>query len=289
MTDVSGAATGSFQAFTGISVPVGLVDVGANFLDDPPPYTPVLAAGAASLVGFEPNPRALADLIARQGPGETYLPHAIGDGREHTLRVCRAEGMTSLLEPDPRVLGLFHGFSQWGEVLEHRLVPTVRLDDVPEIRVMDYLSMDIQGAELMALRHAEKRLAEAVMLRIEVEFLPLYKGQPLFADIDLFLRDRGFVLHCFSPLVKRTVQPLIVNNSVYEGLNQLLWADAVFVRDFTRPEIMTDHQLLALARLAHEIQGSFDLSLHLLQHYDQRTTADLAGRYRDRLLGEEQA
>ena len=52
------------------------------------------------MVGFEPNPDALAELNRKKGPHETYLPHAIGDGQTHQFKVCRAPGMSSLLEPN---------------------------------------------------------------------------------------------------------------------------------------------------------------------------------------------
>lgn len=275
----------SFKALVGIDVPVRVVDIGANMIESEPPYAPLLRAGSAEVVGFEPNPEALDRLNKIKGPCETYLPHAVGDGGRHLLHFCAAEGMTSLLKPNPRVLSLFHGFSEWGRVVSEREVDTVRLDDIPETAGIDLLKMDIQGAELIVLRNAVERLKDAVVVQAEVEFLPMYEDQPLFSDIDIFMRERGFVFHRFFPTVSRVIEPLVVDNNIYAGLSQLLWADAIFVRDFTRPEDLTDRQLIVMARIAHECYQSIDLALHLLGEKDRRAGTQLGPAYLNALTG----
>src|SRR5882762_1713843 len=196
----------NLSTLLGVSCIIKVVDVGANPIDGPAPYASLLASGCAEVVGFEPNADALAKLARQKGPRETYLPYAIGDGRQHTLYRCRSDGMTSLLQPNPEVLQLIHGFWVWGQVVRTELVETKRIDDIPETAALDYLKMDIQGAELMVLQHATDRLRHAVAIHTEVEFLPMYVGQPLFSDVDQFLRQHGFVLHRFNPLVTRAVK-----------------------------------------------------------------------------------
>lgn len=269
----------SFRALTDTDVRVKIVDVGANPIDSLPPYEPLLRRGVADVVGFEPNPEGLAKLNAQKGPFETYLPHAIGDGQRHTLHFCAAPGMTSLLEPNPAVLNLFHGFPSWGQVVATEEVDTMRLDDIPETVGLDLLKMDIQGAELMVLRNAEARLADALVIQVEVEFLPMYIGQPLFGDLHIFMREHGFVFHRFFPEVSRTIRPLLMDNNIYAGLSQLLWADAIFVRDFTDMTPLSDRQLQAMAAIMHECYQSVDLVLHLLTELDRRTGESTASRY----------
>ncbi len=269
-----------FRALTGGETPrAKVIDIGANPIDADPPYAAMLRAGDAEVVGFEPNPSALAVLDSRRGPLERYFPHAIGDGERHTLHICQAPGMTSLLEPDPAVLGLFHGFPDWGRVVATEPVETRRLDDLPETAGADLLKLDIQGAELMVLRHAEARLRDAVVIQAEVEFLPLYRNQPLFSDIDLFLRARGFVLHRFHPTVSRAVQPMMVNNDPYAGLGQLVWADAVFIRDLCALDALSDRQLLAMAAILHDCYGAYDIAFRLVAEHDRRAGAARAAAY----------
>ena len=269
----------SFNTLTGRSVRVKVVDVGANPIDSAPPYADLLRAGDADVVGFEPNPNALAKLDALKGPNETYLPHALGDGRRHTLHICAASGMTSLLEPNSTVLNLFHGFPVWAQVLGTEKLKTLRMDDIAETKGVDLIKIDIQGAELMVFRSATDRLADALVVHTEVEFLQMYTGQPLFGDVEKFLRSQGFVFHQFLEINKRTIQPLLVNNNVYAGLSQWLYADAVFIRDFSRLDLLTDERLLKLAALMHECYLSYDLVYRLLIEYDTRTGDGLAETY----------
>lgn len=260
----------TFRALTKIETRVKVVDIGANPIDGTPPYAGLLARGEADVVGFEPNPDALDRLNAQKGRNETYLPHAIGDGGTHTLHVCQAPGMTSLLTPNPAVLGCFHGFPDWGRVVATRTVDTMRLDDVPETIGVDLLKIDIQGAELMAFRNGQDRLRDAVVVQTEVEFMPLYVDQPLFSDVDRFLREQGFMLHRFFPIVSRVIRPVLLNNNIYEGMSQSVWADAIFVKDFTKLDRLSDRQMLVMAKIMHDCYRSVDLCAHLLVEYDRR-------------------
>ncbi len=256
-----------------------VIDIGANPIDGEPPYRPLLTAGLCELVGFEPQPEALARLQAQQGPHERYLPHVVGDGQPHTLRVCRAPGMTSLFKPDARVLRHFHGFEGWGVVEREVPVSTVRLDDVPGLTGLDYLKIDVQGSELSIFQHGRRLLAGAVVVQAEVSFIPLYEGQPHFADVDAELRAQGFVFHTFQVLNRRVLAPMLINDDPYAGLNQVLEADAVYVRDFTRFEVLDDEQLTHLALVAHEVYRSYDLANLALNELDRRHQRGLALAY----------
>jgi FkbM family methyltransferase len=272
-----------FRALTGENLPLKIVDIGANPIDGPAPYAAIFQGGNAQVIGFEPNPEGLAKLNAQKSPRETYLPYAIGDGGRHRLHVCQAPGMTSLLEPNADVLNLFHGFPNWGQVLSVEEVETRRLDDIPETEGADYIKLDIQGAELMALKNATARLKDAVVIHCETEFLQMYKGQPLFSDIELFLRSHGFSFHRFFPVVSRMVQPLSMGEDIYAGMSQEFWADTVFIRDLTKLDALTERQILAMAAILHDCYQSVDVVVHLLIAYGRRTGRELAGTYLNHL------
>ena len=271
----------SFRELTRTTVPLKIVDVGANPIDSAPPYMPLMKNGA-EIIGFEPNLRGLAKLNAKKGPKETYLPYAVGDGKRQRLNFCRAQGMTSLLTPNPRVLNLFFGFSKWGQVVSVEEVDTVRLDDIPETVGADLLKMDIQGAELLVLRHATERLRDLLVIQVEVEFMQMYIDQPLFSDVELFLRAHGFLFHRFFPTVSRVIQSPkhAGDDHIFSaGMSQLVWADAIFVRDYTRLDVLSDRDLLAMAMIMHDCYQSFDLALHLLNEYDKRTGSRIGRNY----------
>ena len=80
---------------------------------------------------------------------------------------------------------------------------------------------------------ASKAIASAVIIECEVEFVPLYKEQPLFGDIQILLRERGFVLHKFLDIAGRSFRPANgPGGNPFTAMSQVLWADAIFVRDF---------------------------------------------------------
>ena len=106
--------------------------------------------------------------------------------------VCELEGMTSLLVPDPAHLALFNLFPIWGTVKSQIPVTTRKLDDIAEIAHLDFLKMDVQGAEREVLAHGRAKLARAVVIQTEVSFVPLYQGQPVFGEMDLALAGTGF-------------------------------------------------------------------------------------------------
>lgn len=247
-----------------------VVDVGANPIDGEPPYAPMLAAGLCRVTGFEPQEEAMRKLHNKKGPNERYLPYALGDGTARTLNICRASGMTSLLEPDPRAFGVFESLSPLADVIERIPLQTRKLDDVAEIQQLDFLKIDIQGSELTVFQEGKAKLSETVAIQTEISFITLYKNQPSFADIDRELRSQGFVPHCFAAVKRWPIAPYVVNNEPWQALNQLLEADIVYVRDFFRPDSLSHEQLKHLALIAHHCYRSFDLALRCVLLLERR-------------------
>lgn len=247
-----------------------VVDVGANPIDGDPPYKNMLDMGLCRLTGFEPQMDAFNELQKRSGPNERYLPYAIGDGRTRVLKICRASGMTSLLDPDFAVLELFEVLKPLAEVTHRVEIPTVALDDIREINFLDFLKIDIQGSELLVFQSGKSKLSRAVAIQVEVSFVTLYKDQPPLGEIDLELRSQGFIPHCFAAVKQWPIAPCVVNNNPRQPLNQLLEADLVYVRDFSRPELMDDEQLKHLAIVAHYCYRSVDLALRCIMLLERR-------------------
>jgi FkbM family methyltransferase len=247
-----------------------VVDVGANPIDGDTPYKSLLSRRLCTVTGFEPQPDGLALLNARKSDLETYLPYVIGDGSPGTLHIAVVPGMTSLFEPNRAVLKWFNGFAEWAAVKEKLPVTTRRLDDLAEIAALDMLKIDVQGAEVSVFKGGRERLARAVAVHTEVCFLSLYQGQPLFGEIDLELRSLGLIPHHIDHVNKRTILPVYDQSTPNSALNQLIFADVVYIRDFTRAEAMDDEQLKHLAIIAYACYGSFDLAAHCLFRLAER-------------------
>ena len=264
-----------------------VLDIGANPIDGDPPYKRMLAAGLCTVTGFEPQTEALAELQRRKGPNERYFPDAIGDGTEQTFHVCHAPGMSSVLEPDTSRLALFNLFPTFGKVEKTLKLATRRLDEVAELGPVDFLKIDIQGAELTVIRHGRRALAEAVVIHTEVSFVPLYRGQPGFGELDVELRKLGFIPHSFAGLKLWPLAPTVINNDPRRAVRQVLEADMVYVRDFTDPGSMTGEQWKQLALIAHHCYGSVDLAYRAITAASEigACPPDTADQYTARALG----
>ena len=72
-------------------------------------------------------------------------------------------------------------------------VTTIRLDElIPASEMFDFVNLDIQGAELDALKGLSSRLGEVRWIYCEVNRRTLYKDIPLIGDLDFFLGEFGF-------------------------------------------------------------------------------------------------
>ncbi|CAK9031172.1 DNA polymerase delta catalytic subunit [Durusdinium trenchii] len=211
-----------------------------------------------------------AAVAAAESTAFRFLPWALGDGQTGQFRKCSAAMTSSMLEPtwegaqltaaetfraarggalavSPAADGLKvkgqllggAGLLVWvTTVVERSEMETRRLDDllgdIPG-KGVDYLKIDVQGFELAVLKGAQKALEETLVLHTEVEFVEMYERQPLFAEVDQFLRQNGFVFHRFSSLHGRPLKPLHFAANPLQPISQQLWADAVYVKDSADP------------------------------------------------------
>lgn len=261
---------------------VEVLDIGAR-QEGGDRYAPLVEQNLARVTGFEPELSEFERLKTRPGPF-TYFPYVLGAGGPATMHVARYPGCSSLLEPDPAVIDLFETIGastvDWNFfVLDRTTVQTVRLDDVRGLAPPDFIKIDVQGAELSVLAHGARALSSATVVQTEVEFLPLYKNQPLFGDMQCFLRDHGFVLHKLIDISGRKFRPIQDAANPYQAISQVLWADAVFVRNFVELGKWTDGGLLKAALVLNDIYRSYDLVFHVLREYDARTKENLSGKY----------
>jgi len=92
-----------------------------------------------------------------------------------------------------RVNGAYDHIEKY--VQETVVVPCTRLDTWASgagVEEVDVVWMDLQGAELHALRGLGDLLASVRAIHTETELKPMYHGQDLYEDLDGFLREQGF-------------------------------------------------------------------------------------------------
>jgi FkbM family methyltransferase len=163
----------------------------------------------AEVYAFEPLPRNVASArrnFAAQGMTSITLEQvAVGDAEgEAAFHVSSGQPpnsaggswdygnkSSSLLPP-----GVPLERYEWLKFEETITVPVTTLATYAVsrgIREVDLLHLDVQGAELMVLAGAGTLLDSIKAVWMEVEAVPLYRGQPLRGDVDRFMTGHGFV------------------------------------------------------------------------------------------------
>ena len=251
---------------------VRVLDVGANPINGTVSYQPLLQAGRAEVTGFEPQPEALAELLARKSDAETYLPHALGDGTEGVLHLYHQSGFTSLFPLHDEMAALL-GFRRATREVGRVPVATHRLDDLDDLTMPDFLKIDVQGSELAVISNGRQTLGEAVLVQTEVRFVPLYKGEPTFGDLQRELLAQGFLFHDFADLKRVALHRRTGPALRRAAFRQVVDGDAFFVRDLTGIADWTDRQIWALALLGEVVVRSPSLVLLCLDALAERGAA----------------
>ncbi len=263
---------------------IDILDVGAS-LNNAPPYEPLMEAGRARLTGFEPDATEIARLRELYGAPHRFFPNFIGDGRPGTYHETNWVLTGSLFEPNTPLLEKFQNLAELTKPMARHPVSTTRLDDLPEIGNVDFFKIDVQGGELAVFQNALNALSTTLLIHTEVEFVEMYRGQPLFADVDAFLRSRGFQFHSFVGFGGRALKPMIPNGNVNASFGQMLWSDAWYVRDWMALDKLSPRQLAKYAVLAHDVQKAVDLAHFVLAELDRRSGSSLAPAYLERVIG----
>jgi FkbM family methyltransferase len=199
------------------------------------------------LVGFEPDTEECSRLNStRTEFSIRYYPVALGQAVGSAVLYKTADpGSSSLLRPNESLVSKFE-YGQYLKVVGTLDVQLTTLDAFCRGEGVhpDCLKIDTQGTELAILAGGAQTLDRTGVVELEVEFAPLYVDQPLFADIDAFMRARGFVLLG----IRRTYwRRLAGANSPNPLGGQLMHGDALYYReDAVRDSRLTLARVLAM-------------------------------------------
>jgi len=260
---------------------IRLVDVGARWgsVDHWKDF-----GGQASVYGFEADAEECERLNEAVGAGNVrYFPYALfSDDRGCRLTITREPACSSIYRP---VETLYRRYPGCGIMHPERevFVPSTTLDAFCRehgVESVDAMKLDTQGSELDILRGATQALSGCSLIDVEVEFNPLYEKQPLFGEVDAFLRARGFVLwrlntlaHYSTALIPAAQNGILLATSpgshrfapIDNG--QLFWGQAHYVRaEYTAfgPDSLPRQQAIIAAALVGQY-GHWDLSRELIR------------------------
>lgn len=264
-----------------VTDPILCIDAGARWGAD---QAFMALKDEATIFCFDPDPEECARLQALEKSGKVhYVPLALSsDGSTLALHVTREPACSSVYPPDPYLHANYPGLGII-EPVALQLCNSVTVDGFlgdGKIGLLAWMKLDTQGSELDILRGAIGNLSKVSMIDIEVEFNPLYVGQPVFSDVDQFLRAQGFSLWRLPLLahysmgdipdahtpVRSDSSPRDKMQTSHPGNGQLFWAQAHYVRTECLPAHPTipDRQLVLKTALVASAYGYWDLALMVL-------------------------
>jgi FkbM family methyltransferase len=217
--------------------------------------------------------RANADLDARKvNWNEKHIPLALSNIEGNaTLYVTKYPGCSSLYPPSEDYIKRFSGNSELIELKSTVNLSTTTLENfckAENIQEIDFLHLDVQGAELKVLHGADGILNKSLLgLVTEVEFTEIYADQPLFSDVDIYLRSQGLTLFDFGNMYRDRRREVPVISQIHPG--PLIWSDAFYFRDLMRSDVSLSlkipEKLFKLACLA-DVMKFPDYALEILEY-----------------------
>lgn len=174
-------------------VPKGVLHIGAHQAEELPMYT---SLGIEKIIWIEASPEIFKTLepITSQFPKQKAYNYLISniDGKEYEFYITNNGQSSSLLELEKHKT--FHPEVHVTNtvVLKSKRCDTLIADN--KINMLDYnfLNLDIQGAELLALQGLENNLKFIDYVYTEVNTGEVYKNCARVYEIDEFLKKHGF-------------------------------------------------------------------------------------------------
>jgi FkbM family methyltransferase len=158
---------------------------------------------------FEPLPAHQREIEKNlDGVSRTFLhPYALGlKDTQETIHIGTFSDTSSMLEPTVQLETLY------GQKKVSELVVNIhtldKLIENKELEIPDIIKLDVQGYELEVLKGGMGIMSRVKFILLEVSFVELYKGQPLFAEVIAFMNGLHFDIMGFGGNMRPGERPL---------------------------------------------------------------------------------
>ena len=194
-----------------------IIDVGANTGQFAKKFSKILPK--SKIYSFEPIKKCYEALVKNtEGLNVESFNLALGNmSGEIEMNVSTFSPSSSILEMNKIHEDLYpHTKGSKNEVIKIQ-----RLDDILPFNTLEkniFLKIDVQGFEDKVLKGAIDNLKFVKVILIEMSYVELYKGQPLFDDIYHILSELGFA---FKGNIEQTVNQ-------FDG--SPIYSDSIFIK-----------------------------------------------------------
>jgi len=168
-----------------------IIHVGAHNCQELPSY---LECGAKKIYWVEANTELVKESIGKIDTDANKVIEAViseCDGKEVSFNIANNSQSSSLLD-----LGIHEKLFPDISYVRKESRITTKLDTIYKIhcneKVIDLLNLDIQGAELLALKGFKQNLNRVRAIYTEINTKKVYKNCALVEDLDDFLIDFDF-------------------------------------------------------------------------------------------------
>jgi len=231
-----------------------------------------------NLHGFDPDQEECERLSRKSNNFKSVTYHSFavaGHSGTATLYKTRSGACYSLLKPDTEWLARF-SFHELFDILGEEQLTVRDLSHIEALTGLDIdiLKIDSQGLELEILKGAEELVEKSFYVETESGFTPNYIHESTQAQVDEYMRSKGFLL--FDLVLSR-----MTHDNIFKDVNKhhsmLLWSESIWLKDFIsmfkmnqlKPGENIDRKKSVKALTICAIQGCIDYGYELAKIFNE--------------------
>lgn len=219
-----------------------------------------------------------------------YMPYALGKYEENiNLNLYSHRGCSSNLKVNMSLANEFSRgdyFTKEGEfnMPVHSMDYLVRNGSLP---APDFIKIDVQGMEMDVFNGGVENFENCIGVRTEVYFRKLYENQPLFPDIDIFMRSIGMIpimfleFHSWRRTTKKKY-PKLASGKMAFSRGEMMHSDILYLKDpeYLKSDSIEQIKKCIKAALVGIAYKQYDYSFNILskkeirEFFIGRTTLD---------------
>jgi FkbM family methyltransferase len=184
---------------------------------------------------FEPDLRAYNKMKDEDNINLTVLNSALLDRKgEVDFHLYKKQNVSSVYPVNPKHINKYpksnrFRFQKTIKIKTDTLSNQLNENNISEI---DFIKVDTQGSEMAIIQGANDYLDNVIGLEVEAEFQLMYKGQPLFDEVNESIKQKGFnladVKKHYSTNIRTREKDLVSGDALYfKNPKQILSMESV--------------------------------------------------------------